>query len=77
MRLFRYTRGEERTFLDSSFEPNGDGFGLILLGATVLWRGFGFEPPLRWLLLVAGVTGLVYGVMALAVRMLDLRSGRS
>lgn len=23
---FRYTRGEERHFLDSSFEPDGDGF---------------------------------------------------
>ena len=26
MHLFRHTRGEERTFLDSSFEPHGDGF---------------------------------------------------
>ncbi|HEX8572644.1 MAG TPA: hypothetical protein VF759_07830 [Allosphingosinicella sp.] len=26
MRLFRYTRGEERRFLDSSFEPIGDGY---------------------------------------------------
>ena len=26
MRLFRYTRGEERAFLDTSFEPSGDGY---------------------------------------------------
>jgi len=26
MPSFRYTRGEERAFLDSSFEPAGDGF---------------------------------------------------
>ena len=26
MRPFRYTRGEERSLLDSSFEPHGDGF---------------------------------------------------
>ncbi len=26
MDLFRYTRGEERDFLDTSFEPDGDGF---------------------------------------------------
>ena len=134
MRLFRYTRGEERDFLDSSFEPNGDGylfyrhhrargievtaeereaylrppldgsrrsfhesirgrpatgprrawwrsqratlagiptgfgFGLILLGATMAWRGVGFEPPLRWLLLAAGALGLAYGALVLAVR---------
>jgi len=26
MRFFRYTRGEERQFLDTSFEPTGDGY---------------------------------------------------
>ena len=26
MRFFRYTRSEERSFLDSSFEPYGDGY---------------------------------------------------
>jgi hypothetical protein len=143
MRFFRHTRGEERIFLDSSFEPHGDGyafyrhhlargiavtaeereaylrppldgsrraffeaingrpatlprrswrrsqrrtlagipvgfgFGLILVGAMLLWRGAGFEPPLRLLLAGAGALGLIYGLMVLAVRRLDLRSGRS
>ena len=140
-RLFRYTRGEERTALDSSFEPSGDfyvfyrhhfargvpvtaeeretylrppfdgsrrafydairgrpatlprrswwrsqrvtlasiptgfGWGLVLLGATFLWRGFGFEGPLRWLMFTAGPMGLTYGALILAVR-LSLRGAR-
>lgn len=134
MRFFRYTRGEERHFLDSSFEPNGDGwafyrhhfargipvsaeereaylrppldgsrrafydairgreavlprrswwrsqrltlagipagfgFGLVLLGAGLMWRGAEFEGPLRWLLAGAGGLGAVYGALVLAVR---------
>ena len=135
MRLFRTTRGEERHMLDSSFEPNGDGYafyrhhlargvpvtaaereaylrpplggsrrdfheairgreaslprrgwwrsqratlaaipatvglGLILVGAMLLWRSGGMdEPPLRWLLAVAGVLGISYGTLVLAVR---------
>ncbi len=143
MRLFRYTRGEERAALDSSFERHGDGyafyrhhlargipvtaaeretylrppldgsrrdfyeairgrpatlprrgwwrsqratlgaipagfgFGLVLLGATLFWRADVMdEPPLRWLLLTAGVMGMAYGGLVLAVRLLDLRSGR-
>jgi hypothetical protein len=144
VRLFRYTRGEERHFLDSSFEPNGDGYafyrhhlargvpvtaaeceaylrpppggsrrefhdsirgrpaslprrswrrsqrnmlaavparfglGLILTGALLAWRGPGLdEPPLRWLLLTAGIMAMTYGVLILAIRLLDLRKGRS
>jgi hypothetical protein len=135
MRFFRYTRGEERHFLDSSFEPHGDGFafyrhhfargipvsaeereaylrppiggsrrafhesirgreaslprrswrrsqrltlagipagfgfGLILLGAMLVWRGSGFEPPLYWLLSGAGALGAAYGTLILAVRL--------
>lgn len=135
MRLFRYTRGEERDFLATSFEPSGDGyafyrhhfargikvsaaeretylrppldgsrrafhdairgrpatlprrswwrsqrltlagipsgfgFGLILLGAGMAWRGGGFEPPLRWLLTGAGALGAIYGALVLAVRL--------
>jgi hypothetical protein len=34
------------------------------------------EPPLRWLLTVAGAMGLGYGLLVLAVRLLDLRPGR-
>lgn len=135
MRLFRYTRGEERTFLDSSFEPHGDGyafyrhhlargipvtaeeretylrppldgsrrdfyesirgreavlprrswwrsqratlagipagfgFGLVLLGATLIWRGRGFEGPLGRFLVGAGLLGGAYGLLVLAVRL--------
>lgn len=135
MDLFRYTRGEERDFLDTSFEPHGDGyafyrhhfargipvtaaereaylrppldgsrqefydairgrpaslprrswwrsqrltlagipagfgFGLVLVGAMLLWRGAGFEPPLRWLLMGAGGLGAAYGALVLAVRL--------
>ncbi len=135
MRFFRYTRGEERAFLDSSFEPHGDGYafyrhhwargipvtaeereaylrppldgsrrdfheairgraavlprrswlrsqqatlaaiptgfgwGLILLGAMLVSRGAGFEPPLRWLLTGAGLLGAAYGALVLAVRL--------
>jgi hypothetical protein len=134
-RLFRYTRGEERTFLDSSFEPHGDGYafyrhhlargvpvtaeeretylrppldgsrrdfyeairgrkavlprrswwrsqratlaaipagfglGLVLLGATLIWRGGGFEGPLARFLVGAGLLGGVYGLLVLAVRL--------
>ena len=141
MRLFRYTRGEERHFLASSFEPNGEGyafyrhhfargvpvtaaereaylespldgsrrafyeaiagreaslprrpwwrsqratlagipagfgFGLILVGAMLLWRGRGFEPPLLWLLAGAGALGTIYGALAVAVR-LSANAGR-
>jgi hypothetical protein len=133
-RLFRYTRGEERAFLDSSFEPHGEGYafyrhhlargipvtaaereaylrppldgsrrdfhesirgrpaslprrswsrsqrstlaaipagfgwGLILAGAMLMWRGAGFEPPLRWLLAGAGALGAAYGLLVLLVR---------
>jgi hypothetical protein len=143
MRFFRHTRGEERTFLDCSFEPYGDGYhfyrhhlargirvtaeereiylrppldgsrrafheaiggrpadgprrpwlrsqhatlasipagfglGLILLGAMLLWRGGGIEPPLRWLLMGAGALSAVYGTLVLAVRRLDLPQRRS
>lgn len=143
MRLLRYTRGEERTFLDGSFERNGDGYlfyrhhrargievtaeereaylrppldgsrnafyeairgrpasgprrpwlrsqratlasipagfglGLILLGATLLLRGSGFEPELRWLLMGSGGLGMAYGALVLAVHALDLASRRS
>jgi hypothetical protein len=147
-RLFRHTRGEERTFLDSSFEPHGDGyafyrhhlargvevtaaereaylrppldgsrrdfydsirgrearlprrpwwrsqratlaaipagfgFGLILLGAALIWRGTGFEGYLGRLLAGAGLLGGVYGLLVLAARprwrrRLDLRGSRS
>jgi hypothetical protein len=135
MRLFRYTRGEERDFLDSSFEPHGDGyafyrhhfargvavtaeereaylrpaldgsrrdfhaairgrpatlprrswwrsqrstlagipagfgFGLIVLGGALLWRGAGFEQPWRWLPLTAGALALAYGALAVGVRL--------
>jgi hypothetical protein len=134
MRFFRYTRGEERHFLDSSFEPSGDGYayyrhhlargipvtaeereaclrppldgsrrefheairgrpaslprrswrrsqqatlaaipagfglGLVLVGASLVWRGPGFEPPLSWLLIGAGIAGAAYGLLVLAVR---------
>ncbi len=58
--------------------PAGFGLGLILVGAMLLWRSAGFdEPPLRWLLTIAGAMGLGYGLLVVAVRLLDLRSGRS
>ena len=135
MRGFRYTRGEDRAFLDSSFERHGEGYafyrhhfargvpvtaeeretylgppldgsrrdfseairgrpaslprrswrrsqratlagipssfgwGLILVGAMLLWRGAAFEPPLRWLLMGAGGLGALYGALVLAVRL--------
>jgi hypothetical protein len=135
MRVFRYTRGEERHFLDSSFEPSGDGYafyrhhlargvpvtaaereaylrppldgsrrdfyeairnrpaslprrswrrsqratlagipagfgwGLLVVGAMLVWRGGGFEPQLRWLLVGAGALGILYGALVLAVRL--------
>ena len=141
-RLFRYTRGEERSFLDSSFEPHGDGyafyrhhfargiavtaaereaylrppldgsrrdfyeairgrdarlprrswwrsqratlaaipagfgFGLVLLGAALVWRGLGFEGLQGGFLAGAGLLGGLYGLLVLAVR-LDLGTGRS
>lgn len=134
-RLFRYTRGEERSFLDSSFEPVGDGYafyrhhfargipvtseereaylrppldgsrrdfhaairgreavlprrpwrrsqeatlaaipagfglGLTLLGTMLIWRGSGFQGPVRLLLLVGGTLGFVYGLLVLAARL--------
>lgn len=135
MRLFRYTRGEEREFLDSSFEADGAGWifyrhhfargipvtaeerdlylrppldgsrrnffaairgrpataprrswllsqrrtlagipaafglGLVLLGGSMIWRGAGLgEPPLRWLVMFAGMLGAAYGLLVLAVR---------
>lgn len=140
-RLFRHTREEERAFLDSSFEPHGDGyafyrhhfargievtaaereaylrppldgsrrdfyeairgreallprrswwrsqratlagipagfgFGLVLLGAFLVWRGRGFEGPPGQLLAGAGLLGGIYGLLVLAVR-LDLGGGR-
>jgi hypothetical protein len=144
IRLFRATRGEARSLLDSSFEPNGDGYvfyrhhfargipvtaeereaylrppfggsrrdfygairgrpaslprrswwrsqratlaaipahfggALIVVGAGLLWRSGGdFETPLRWLLAAAGILGLLYGILVLAVRLLDLGKGRS
>lgn len=58
--------------------PAQIGWGLILTGALLAWRGPGLEePPLRWLLLTAGVMGMTYGALVLAVRLLDLRAGRS
>lgn len=53
------------------------GFALILVGAMLLWPRDGLEPPLRWLLTVAGAMGVAYGALVLAVRLLDLRKGRS
>lgn len=144
MRLFRPTRGEARSLLASSFEPNGDGYAfyrhhlargipvtaeereaylrppfggsrrdfyealrgrpaslprrswwrsqrstlaaipahfggaLIVVGAGLLWRSGGdLETPLRGLLTVAGSLGVLYGILVLAVWLLDLARGRS
>lgn len=44
MPSFRYTRGEERAFLDSSFEPDGDGF---LFYRTHWSRGIPVSPAER------------------------------
>lgn len=50
--------------------PAAFGFGLVLLGAWMTWRGLGFaEPAPRWLLLVAGAMGVAYGAQVLAVRL--------
>lgn len=50
--------------------PAGFGLGLILVGAMLLWRsGEMEEPPLRWLLAVAGILGIAYGILVLAVRL--------
>lgn len=49
--------------------PIGFGWGLVLLGATFLWRGAGFEGPLRWLMFTAGPMGLTYGAFILAIRL--------
>jgi len=49
--------------------PAGFGYGLVIVGATLLCRAAGFEPPVRWLLLVAGGLGAIYGALMLAVRL--------
>lgn len=51
-RLFRYTRGEERSFLDSSFEPHGDGYAFYRhhfargIAVTAAEREACLRPPL-------------------------------
>lgn len=52
MRLFRHTRGEERHFLESSFEPSGDGFAFYRhhlargIAVTAEEREAYLRPPL-------------------------------
>ena len=51
--------------------PAAFGFGLMLLGGGMIWRGRDFEDPaLRRPLFVAGAMGLAYGAQVLAVRLL-------
>ena len=50
--------------------PASIGWGLILVGAMLLWRGLEVEAPWRWLPILAGVMGLAYGALVLAVRLI-------
>jgi len=57
--------------------PTGFGFGLVLVGAMLIWRSGGFEPrSLRRFLAGAGWLSAVYGLLVLAVRLDLLRRRR-